>query len=93
LHAGGKFGGGTYNAVGGLHGVGASVVNALSSRLDVQVDRGSKTYQMAFQRGIPGIFDDGGVPQPDVPFTPAEGKAALEVVGKARRGATGTRVR
>ena len=93
LHAGGKFGGGTYNAVGGLHGVGASVVNALSSRLDVQVDRGSKTYQMSFQRGIPGIFDDEGAPQPDVPFTPAEGKAALEVIGKARRGATGTRVR
>ncbi|MCT1366647.1 type IIA DNA topoisomerase subunit B [Rothia sp. p3-SID1597] len=93
LHAGGKFGGGTYNAVGGLHGVGASVVNALSSRLDVQVDRGSKTYQMSFQRGIPGIFDDGGSPKPDAPFTPAEGKAALDVVGKARRGVTGTRVR
>ncbi|WP_129659138.1 DNA gyrase/topoisomerase IV subunit B [Rothia uropygialis] len=93
LHAGGKFGGGTYNAVGGLHGVGASVVNALSSRLDVQVDRESKTYQMSFQRGIPGVYQDGGTPKPDVPFTPAEGKAALEIVGKARRGVTGTRVR
>src|SRR5918996_2595920 len=51
LHAGGKFGGGSYAASGGLHGVGASVVNALSSRLDVEVDRGGKVHSMSFRRG------------------------------------------
>ena len=50
LHAGGKFGGGSYTASGGLHGVGASVVNALSSRLDVQVDRGGNTHAMSFRQ-------------------------------------------
>jgi DNA gyrase subunit B len=93
LHAGGKFGGGTYSAVGGLHGVGASVVNALSARLDVQVDRGSKTYQMSFQRGVPGRFDDAGTPAADAPFATVAPGEGLDVVGKARRGATGTRVR
>src|SRR5436309_5280569 len=58
LHAGGKFGGGSYTASGGLHGVGASVVNALSLRLDVEVDRGGKTHAMSFHRGEPGVFDD-----------------------------------
>ena len=52
LHAGGKFGGGSYQSSGGLHGVGASVVNALSSRLDVEVDRGGKTWAMSFRRGV-----------------------------------------
>jgi len=50
LHAGGKFGGGSYAASGGLHGVGASVVNALSARLDVEVDRGGKTFKMSFRQ-------------------------------------------
>lgn len=54
LHAGGKFGGGSYAASGGLHGVGASVVNALSSRLDVEVDRASKTHGISFRRGVAG---------------------------------------
>lgn len=60
LHAGGKFGGGSTAASGGLHGVGASMVNALSERLDVEVDRGGKTYAMSFHRGEPGIFADSG---------------------------------
>src|SRR5450631_2195402 len=66
LHAGGKFGGGSYTASGGLHGVGASVVNALASRLDVEVDRAMKTHAMSFRRGEPGVFaDDSGVKTPD----------------------------
>ena len=54
LHAGGKFGTGSYAATGGLHGVGASVVNALSARLDVEVDRNGATYACSFRRGEPG---------------------------------------
>jgi DNA gyrase subunit B len=97
LHAGGKFGGGSYAASGGLHGVGASVVNALSSRLDVEVDRAGRTYAMSFSRGVPGVFDDGvgadAIGGPAAPFTPADGPAELRVVAKAKRGVTGTRVR
>ncbi|GAF36848.1 DNA gyrase subunit B [Lentilactobacillus farraginis DSM 18382 = JCM 14108] len=51
LHAGGKFGGGGYKVSGGLHGVGASVVNALSKELDVAVTRNGKVYYMDFSRG------------------------------------------
>nr|WP_045280859.1 DNA topoisomerase IV subunit B [Microbacterium oxydans] len=93
LHAGGKFGGGSYAASGGLHGVGASVVNALSERLDVEVDRGSKTYAMSFHRGEPGIFTDSGEKRPDAPFRPFQDGSELRVAGKAPRGVTGTRVR
>ncbi len=93
LHAGGKFGGGSYTASGGLHGVGASVVNALSTRLDVEVDRGGRTHQMSFHRGEPGRFADAGEPSPDATFTPFVDASELAIVGKVARGVTGTRVR
>ncbi len=94
LHAGGKFGAGSYAASGGLHGVGASVVNALSHRLDVEVDRDGKTWAMSFRRGEPGIFADGpGGPSPDSPFTPFDEASELRVVGKVAKAKTGTRVR
>ena len=87
LHAGGKFGGGSYAASGGLHGVGASVVNALSARLDVEVDRNSATHSISFRRGVPGMFTE---PGPDAPFDPANGPLKGKRVPKTR---TGTRVR
>jgi DNA gyrase subunit B len=87
LHAGGKFGGGSYTASGGLHGVGASVVNALSARLDVEVDRVGKTWAASFRRGVTGEFDS---PGPDAKFTRRSG---LRQTGKVGARKTGTRVR
>ncbi|UWM51726.1 type IIA DNA topoisomerase subunit B [Streptomyces carpaticus] len=87
LHAGGKFGGGSYAASGGLHGVGASVVNALSARLDVEVDRGGATHSISFRRGTPGIFTESGA---EAPFDPADGLLKGKKIPKTR---TGTRVR
>ncbi|WP_329402113.1 DNA gyrase/topoisomerase IV subunit B [Streptomyces melanogenes] len=87
LHAGGKFGGGSYAASGGLHGVGASVVNALSARLDVEVDRNSATHSISFRRGTPGMFTEQG---PDAPFDPSSGLLKGKRVPKTR---TGTRIR
>ena len=87
LPAGGKFGGTGYAVSGGLHGVGASVVNALSARLDVEVDRGGKTHAISFRRGVPGVFEGEG---PDAPF---QRKSGLRVVGSVPRTRTGTRVR
>lgn len=90
LHAGGKFGGGGYASSGGLHGVGASVVNALSSRLDVEVDRDGKTWAMSFRHGEPGVFDGDS---PDSPFTPFEDSSELRQIAKIPKSKTGTRVR
>src|SRR5699024_9412659 len=93
LHAAEPSGGGSYAASGGLHGVGESPVTPLSGRLDVEVGRGGKVYAMRFQRGQPGEFADTDGADPASPFTPADGPAELRVVGKAKRGVTGTRVR
>ncbi len=66
LHAGAKFGGGGYRISGGLHGVGVSVVNALSEWLDVEVYKGGKTYRQRFVRGKPqgSLRSERGAPQP-----------------------------
>ncbi|RZQ60582.1 DNA gyrase/topoisomerase IV subunit B [Amycolatopsis suaedae] len=88
LHAGGKFGGSGYKASGGLHGVGASAVNALSHRFDVTVKLDRKVHQMSFAHGVPGVFDGPGA---KARFTPEPG---LRVTGKMKRGeSTGTSIR
>ncbi|MFD9698550.1 type IIA DNA topoisomerase subunit B [Lentzea sp. NPDC059081] len=88
LHAGGKFGGSGYKTSGGLHGVGASAVNALSHRFDVTVRRGGKVHEMSFAHGVPGVFEG---PGPKAKFTRAAG---LNVVGKMKRNeSTGTSIR
>jgi DNA gyrase subunit B len=88
LHAGGKFGGSSYVATGGLHGVGASVVNALSARLDVDIDRPPSKQGMSFRRGVPGVFDGDGV---SAEFTARSGLSRKGArVAKAK---TGTHIR
>ena len=72
LHAGGKFAGTQYRFSGGLHGVGVSVVNALSTRLVVRIQRGGKQYEMCFKGG--------------------DAEGPLTVIGRAPKGASGTRV-
>ena len=88
LHAGGKFGGSGYKTSGGLHGVGASAVNALSLRFDVTVKRDGKVHEISFQRGVPGEFAG---PDPNARFHQATG---LRVVRRMKRGErTGTSIR
>jgi DNA gyrase subunit B len=85
LHAGGKFGGGSYTASGGLHGVGASVVNALSARLDVLVAKNGYEWSASFRRGVPGEFAADG---PDAPFQPGSGLRKGRRVAKTVTGTT-----
>src|SRR5579863_9241109 len=87
LHAGGKFGGGSYTASGGLHGVGASVVNALSARLDIEVDREGKIWTTSFRRGVAGEFAG---PGPGADFAR---KSGLRQAGTTAKSKTGTRIR
>ena len=90
LHAGGKFGGGSYAASGGLHGVGASVVNALSIRMDVAVARDGALHTISFQRGTPGTFDKA---TPDSKFSKGSGNKNLKKGGKVGKKASGTTIK
>jgi DNA gyrase subunit B len=83
LHAGGKFGGGAYSSSGGLHGVGASVVNALAAKLVAEVDRDGATHLLAFKERIAGQFTGST-------FKAGHG---LEKIKKISKNKTGTRVR
>ena len=83
LHAGGKFGGGAYGASGGLHVVGASVVNALSAKLVAQVDRDGHTHELCFNERVAGQFSGST-------FTAGH---HLEKVKRISRNKTGTRIR
>src|SRR3954464_3509248 len=88
LHAGGKFGGSGYKTSGGLHGVGASAVNALSLRFDVTIKRDGKVHEISFQRGVPGAFTGDG------PGAPFHAESGLRVLRRMKRGeAGGTSIR
>ncbi|MEM7094086.1 MAG: toprim domain-containing protein [Actinomycetota bacterium] len=83
LHAGGKFGGGAYGASGGLHGVGASVVNALATKLVAEVDREGFTWRLSFQDRVAGRFDG----------SKFKATHELEKVKKIAKTKTGSRIR
>jgi DNA gyrase subunit B len=87
LHAGGKFGGGSYTASGGLHGVGASVMNALAIRADVDVERDGHQWAASFRRGVAGEFAG---PAPTAKFSRQSG---LRKVRRVAKKVTGTRTR
>jgi DNA gyrase subunit B len=87
LHAGGKFGGGSYVATGGLHGVGLSVVNALSARMDIDVDRSPSQQGISFKHGVPGVFDGDG---PKAGFTAKSGLTRKG--GRVAKAKSGTRI-
>lgn len=84
LHAGGKFDTSGYDIAGGLHGVGAAVVNALSSKVELEVDRAGKTHRVDFQQGVPGKLTKSGK------FTPSNTMYTTEKIPTTQ---TGTRIR
>jgi DNA gyrase subunit B len=88
LHAGGKFGGGSYVATGGLHGVGLSVVNALSARMDIDVQRSPAEQGISFKHGVPGVFVGEG---PKATFTAKSGLTRKG--GRVAKNKSGTRIR